>query len=43
MAKPKFEVFIWIKVFAVEVASTVVFVFIVCWAVFWEIRHLLGR
>jgi len=37
------DIFLRVKMLVVEVASTVVFVVLVCWAAVWEIRHLFGR
>jgi len=39
----RYDFFVRVKVLAVEIASTVVFLVLVCWAAIWEIRHLLGK
>jgi len=41
--KREYDFFVLVKVLVVEIASTVVFLVLVCWAAVWEIRHLLGR
>jgi len=41
--KRELDWFIKVKILAVEVASTVVFVCLVFYAAIWEIRHLIGR
>ncbi len=42
MTRQKFEVFVWIKVYTVEVASTIIFIAVVCYAAYWELTRLLG-
>ena len=41
--KREYDFFVRVKVLAVEIASTIVFLVLVCWAAVWEIRHLFGR
>jgi hypothetical protein len=37
------DFFVRVKVLAVEIASTVVFLALIAWAAVWEIRHLWGQ
>jgi hypothetical protein len=37
------SVFVRVKVLTVEVASTIIFVAVVCYATYWELSRLLGR
>ena len=37
------EICLRVKIVAVEIGSTVVFLFLIGWTVVWEIRHLLGK
>lgn len=41
--KREHDFFVRVKVLAVEIVSTIVFLVLVCWAAVWEILHLLGR